>query len=522
MVASQESLAHSPKETQRWPIGRADEVGELLRAVEDLLLPFIRAADEDNAVKETGHGLAINGGGPRTGLVEHHPPKKLVQLLETSLPEVGKGKDGLLDILQGILQYSVNTWDQGFLDKLYGSTNAVGVASELILAVLNTNVHVYQVSPALTVIEKSTTRELASLFGFDGPHAGGISQPGGSASNTTSIVIARNTLFPETKSSGNGSHRFVLFTSAHGHYSIEQAAQISGFGKDNVWSVPVDLNGRMDPSALDSLIQKAKDEGRTPFYVNATAGTTVLGSYDPFDAIADICEKHSVWMHVDGSWGGPVAFSQKQRSRLTGSERANSLAVTPHKMMGVPLTCSFLLARDLRVFHRATTMKAGYLFHTDYVSDADDDGNNPDVWDLADLTLQCGRKGDSLKLALGWIYYGKSGYQESIDRAFTTAAYMAGEIAKSNYLLLVSSNPPPCLQVCFYYAPNEILSTNVEDTNRATSQIGRSLITAGFMIDYAPDLSRGNFFRVVVNGQTRTETVDGLLKAVLAAGEKLR
>ena len=111
-----------------------------MTAVRDLIVPFVRSADEDAAHKSTGHGLQTPGQGPRTALVEHHPPKKLDSLFSLDLPSQGTGKDGLLDVVQRTLQYSVNTWDQGFLDKLYGSTTAVGVVAELVLAALNTNV----------------------------------------------------------------------------------------------------------------------------------------------------------------------------------------------------------------------------------------------------------------------------------------------------------------------------------------------------------------------------------------------
>jgi glutamate/tyrosine decarboxylase-like PLP-dependent enzyme len=131
--------------------------------------------------------------------------------------------------MQKVLQYSVNTWDQGFLDKLYAATTPVGLAADLLLSALNSNLHVYQVSPALTMIEKQTTRKMAELFGFKGTYAGGVSQPGGSAANLSSIIIARNNLYPETKTEGYGNKKFVLFTSAHGHYSLEKAAQICGF-----------------------------------------------------------------------------------------------------------------------------------------------------------------------------------------------------------------------------------------------------------------------------------------------------
>lgn len=218
----------------------------------------------------------------------------------------------------------------------------------------------YQVSPVLTTIEKYTGKRLANLFGFNGPHAGGISQPGGSAGNASSIVIARNTLYPETKTQGLGNYRFTLFTSAHGHYSLEKAAQMYGFGSDSIISVPVDEAGRMIPSELDRLINESKQKGQTPFYVNATAGTTVMGSFDPFHAIADICQSHGLWMHVDGSWGGSVAFNPEiAQDRLDGVERASSVVMCAHKMLGVPVTCSFLVGKDMRQFWKALTLPAG-------------------------------------------------------------------------------------------------------------------------------------------------------------------
>lgn len=100
-------------------------IKQLLKAVQSLIIPFIKTADDDAATKHTGHGLAIPGGGPRTSLVEYHKPQKLVQLMNFDLPGSGKGKSGLLETVKRLLKYSVNTWDQGFLDKLYAGTNAV-------------------------------------------------------------------------------------------------------------------------------------------------------------------------------------------------------------------------------------------------------------------------------------------------------------------------------------------------------------------------------------------------------------
>ncbi|KAA8566707.1 hypothetical protein EYC84_009240 [Monilinia fructicola] len=239
----------------------------------------------------------------------------------------------------------------------------------------------------------------------------------------------------------------------------------------------------MIPAELNALILKAKSEKKTPFYVNATAGTTVLGSYDPFTEISQICKSHNLWLHIDASWGGPAIFSPTHKVKLTGSHLADSLAVNPHKIL--------------------------YLFHAV--------AENAEVWDLADLTLQCGRRGDSLKLALAWIYYGTAGFTAQIDHAFSIASRFAQHVSTHPDLVLVSSNPPPCLQVCFYYAPDGQLPDK-ETNTRLTQEITHRLLTRGFMVDYASG-EQGKFFRVVVNVQTRWETVEGLIKAIGEIGK---
>ncbi|ATY59567.1 Pyridoxal phosphate-dependent decarboxylase [Cordyceps militaris] len=489
-------------------LNRAGELEHLLQAVQDLIIPFVKAADDAAAEKPTG---AIPKGRPNV-LVQTTAPAELAAKLDLVLPAEGQGTDGLLVMIQRILDYSVNTWDQGFLDKLYASNTPVGVISDIILSILNTNLHVYQVSPALSVIEKATGRALAGLFGFTGDFAGGITCQGGSSSNLTSLVVARNTLFPESKSKGvaGAGHDFVVFTSAHGHYSVEKSAMICGLGGDSVWAVPIDDAGCMRADALRELVVHAQAQGKTPLYVNATAGTTVRGSYEPFAEIAAICKEFGLWMHIDASWGGPVVFSRAHRHKVAGSHLADSITINPHKMMNVPTTCSYLLIPDTRTFKVANSTKAGYLFH-------DGAGGDAETWDLADLTLQCGRRGDSLKLALAWLYYGADGFERQIDHAFAMAARLHTRLERTGNFALLSENPTPCLQVCFYYAPAGVLSADKQANTAHTQRIVHALIERGFMVDYAPGDS-GSFLRVVVNVQTLPGTVDGLAKALNEVG----
>ncbi|KAK5082054.1 Glutamate decarboxylase 2 [Lithohypha guttulata] len=565
-------------------LGRAEELDNLLKIAGVELIDFVNKAD----VERNQHlARALNSEcGPHSCLV--HPQSSSQHDLESSLEsflnirDTGAGLEGLPKLIETILEYSVNTSAPGFLDKLYAAPLPPGILAELVLGVLNTNVHVYQVSPVLTLIEKHVARHLAHLFGLRGPRSGGISVQGGSASNMTSIVIARNTVFPETRTYGNSAvkGRLILFTSAHGHYSIEKAAQSLGFGSSSVITVPVDEDGRMLPEELSRMVAEAKSRGDFPFYVNATAGTTVLGSFDPFEEIANVARKHNLWLHIDGAWGGGFVFSNREqiRNRLQGTELADSIAINPHKMLGVPMTCSFLLGKDLEQFQRANTLKAGYLFHDETGSDNDIDkfesllddahdhrsSEDDDLWaspyDLADLTLQCGRRGDALKLFLCWQYHGTKGYSEMVDNAYDVACYMSRLVKDNKHLTLLSrEKDPSCLQVCFYFTPNGRFTYGLLDqegiinpsegllngtaeirhysrgsrsrarlgklNSRMTASISKALIPRGFMIDFAPALEgqedRGSFFRVVVNISTIQETASRLIGELVTIGTSL-
>ena len=378
------------------------------------------------------------------------------------------------------------------------------------------------------------------------------------------MLIARNTMFPATKNQGMAAlpKPLVLFTSTESHYSISSAAASLGIGASHVRAVPVDESGAMLPSALECQVSDSLASGQQPFYVCATAGTTVRGAYDPLTPISEVCQKHNLWLHVDGCWGGPAIFSARHAHKLAGSGRADSVACNPHKMMGVPLTCSFLLGRDLRAFHAANALTAGYLFHED-LDDADSTSpenrrRHPppaaDVYDLASLTPQCGRRGDGLKLYLSWTYHGSAGYAAQIDAAFAAAAYMAARVRERADMRLVGESPPPCCQVCFYYVGSSSSSSSssrsgsgkggaeAEDgeergggggaaaqdakaqKRRRNSRVTRGVVAAlegkGWMVDYAPG-ERGEFLRVVVNRNTTRGIVDGFLIAVGEVGERV-
>lgn len=116
------------------------------------------------------------------------------------------------------------------------------------------------------------------------------------------VVLARYQARPEIKTTGCfGSMPLVAFTSDESHYSIRKSVQWLGIGSDNLIVIKTDDNGCMLVDDLISNIEKVLMENRQPFFVNATAGSTVLGAFDDLNVIADVCEKYGLWMHVDVS-----------------------------------------------------------------------------------------------------------------------------------------------------------------------------------------------------------------------------
>jgi len=166
----------------------------------------------------------------------------------------------------------------------------------------------------------------------------------------------------------------------------------------------------MIPSELDKMIQEDLSKGYSPFYVTATAGTTVVGSYDDIEALRKVTDKYNIWLHVDGAYGGAAFFSKKYKHLLNGVEKADSFSFNAHKMLGTPLTCSLLFAKDKKDLTYSFDNAADYLYQT-----SDDDYN------LGKTSLQCGRRNDALKFWTLWKSIGTAGLREIVDQLFHLA-----------------------------------------------------------------------------------------------------
>ncbi|XP_011903516.1 PREDICTED: cysteine sulfinic acid decarboxylase isoform X5 [Cercocebus atys] len=303
------------------------------------------------------------------------------------------------------------------------------------------------------------------------------------------------------------------------HYSIQKGAAFLGLGTDSVRVVKADERGKMVPEDLERQIGMAEAEGAVPFLVSATSGTTVLGAFDPLEAIADVCQRHGLWLHVDAAWGGSVLLSQTHRHLLDGIQRADSVAWNPHKLLAAGLQCSALLLQDTsNLLKRCHGSQASYLFQQDKFYDV--------ALDTGDKVVQCGRRVDCLKLWLMWKAQGDQGLERRIDQAFALARYLVEEIKKREGLELVME--PEFVNVCFWFVPPSLRGKqDSPDYHERLSKVApmlkeRMVKEGSMMIGYQPHGTRGNFFRVVVANPALTcADMDFLLNELERLGQDL-
>jgi sulfinoalanine decarboxylase/sulfinoalanine decarboxylase/aspartate 1-decarboxylase len=354
--------------------------------------------------------------------------------LDLRLQAESRDLDKVIDDLVRLLAVTPRTAGPLFFNQLFGGREPVAVLTEMLSPLVNSSMYTYKVAGPQILVEQEMINRLLQKAGFD--NGEGMFTPGGSLSNFTAMLVARNEFCPKAREEGLDGQKLGIYASAESHYSITKNAGMLGLGRSSVRHIEVDSEGRMVPEALESAI--VADEGREtkPVCIVATAGTTVRGAFDPIGEIADVAQRHGAWLHVDGAFGGTVLLSPKHRHLMKGCDRADSLAWNPHKAMGVPLTCSAVLLRKKGLLAKSLDESAEYLFQT--ATDELNPGRR---------SIQCGRRNDALKLWAAWRHLGDQGYARRIDRQFELANDAISIIEREPRLRLV--HRPQFINICF-------------------------------------------------------------------------
>lgn len=369
-------------------------------------------------------------------VADHISTSKLYEQLDLSLNENGLLDNELVSILKDIIAKTPKTASKRFFNQLFGGRIGKATLGDLLSVMFNNSMYTYKVAGPQVGIEKQVLRNISKLAGYD-ENADGTFAPGGSMSNLMALVMARDAKNEYIRSKGI-SRKMTLYTSEESHYSIAKNAALTGIGRDQVRLVKANEKGEMLVSHLTQLIEADINNGDVPFFVNATAGTTVLGAFDNIKEISAVCQFYNLWLHVDGAYCGGVIFSKKYKHLVDGLEKSDSFSVNAHKMLGTPLSCSIIVTKHKGQLYESFSNDAEYLYQTD-----------GDDFNLGKTSLQCGRRNDALKIWTLWKSVGTSGLEKIVDKQFELAAYARSYILKHKDYKLHSFEDS--ISVCFSY-----------------------------------------------------------------------
>ncbi|XP_014852842.1 PREDICTED: glutamate decarboxylase 2 [Poecilia mexicana] len=456
-----------------------------------------------------------------TKVIDFHYPNELLQLNNWELQDEPATLDDILISCRATLKYAIKTAHPRYFNQLSTGLDMVGLAADWLTSTANTNMFTYEVAPVFVLLEYVTLKKMREIIGWSDGRGDGIFSPGGAISNMYAMLLARFKMFPEVKEKGMSSvPKLVAFTSEHSHFSIKKGAAALGIGTESVICIKADECGKLIPADLERRILEAKHKGFVPFFVSATAGTTVYGAFDPLIAISDICKKYNVWFHVDGAWGGSLLMSRRHRWKLDGVERANSVTWNPHKMMSVPLQCSALLVREEGLMQSCNQMHACYLFQQDKHYDLS--------YDTGDKALQCGRHVDIFKLWLMWRAKGTIGFEAQIDKCLELSEYLYNKIKDREGYQMVFDGKPQHTNVCFWYLPPGIrYMEDKEEKKKRLHKVApvikaRMMEYGTTMVSYQPQGDKVNFFRMVISNPAATfEDIDFLIEEIERLGHDL-
>lgn len=370
------------------------------------------------------------------GVVKPIPVDELWDTLDLQIQQDGLSEEDFETLLTEVVLSTPRTATTKFFNQLFGGRTPKATLGDLLAVMLNNSMYTYKVAGPQVGVEKAIIKEISSLVGYPETADGTIAS-GGSMSNLIAMLMARDRKDPQARFKGSRKP-LVAYTSAASHYSISKNAAFLGVGRDNVRDIPTTPKGRMDPEALATQIAKDLEDGLEPFFINATAGTTVLGVFDPIHPLADLAERFDLWLHVDGAYCGSVIFSKTYRHLVDGLDRADSFNLNAHKMMGTPLTCSIIVTKDRRHLSDSLSNEAEYLYQTD-----------GDDFNLGKTSLQCGRRNDALKFWSLWKAVGSSGLEQMVDKQFELAQTAMAYIENNPDYTVYSELPS--ISVCFNY-----------------------------------------------------------------------
>jgi aromatic-L-amino-acid/L-tryptophan decarboxylase len=378
----------------------------------------------------------------RYPVLPHVNPGDIRAALPAAAPEQGENFDRIFADFERIVVPGLTHWNHpGFFAYFAISTSAPGVLAEFLSAALNQQAMLWRTSPAATELEEVALGWLQRLIGLPDAFEGVIYDTA-SISTLHALAAAREAGVPGVREAGLAARADVpaarVYCSEHAHSSVDKAVILLGLGHSGLRRIPADAEFRMRPERLASAIAEDRAAGFLPIAVVATVGSTSTTSVDPVAAIADICARERLWLHVDAAYAGVAAMVPGYEWILDGADRADSLVTNPHKWLFTPFDLSVLYCRRMDVLRQAFSLTPEYLKTRE---------GDAGVKNLMDTGIQLGRRFRALKLWMILRHFGAEGLRRHLAEHMRLARLFADWIDSSDRFERVA--PVPFSVVCF-------------------------------------------------------------------------
>ena len=344
--------------------------------------------------------------------------------LQGSIPEIGRDASRALDdVCREMVDKGFHVPSANYFGLMNPTPTYMAVLAEALVAALNPQLATLARSQLASKIEQETVRWIGERVGWNRPF-GGTFTSGGNEANFSALALALTAKIPNVMNDGvrtvGGAP--TVYVSSEAHHSLDKSAGLLGLGRKAVRRISVTDRIQIDVDKLDRRIREDVATGGLPFCVVATAGTTNSGAIDDLPAVAEVCKKHKLWMHVDGAYGAAAIFSDKHRDVVRGIEQADSITIDPHKWLAMPFAAGVVLTS------RPELLKMTFGVATPYMPKV----STPLPPDNFAISTQWTRRMNALKLWLTLQVHGRQAYEEHIDRQLQLAQWFGERIRESS------------------------------------------------------------------------------------------
>jgi aromatic-L-amino-acid/L-tryptophan decarboxylase len=451
-------------------------------------------------------------------------PAAVRERLAVPLPLEGEDLAAVYgDFVENVLPFALGSVHPRFWGWVIGSGSPVGVLAEMLAAAMNSNC--FGGDQGATWVEEQVLAWSKAIVGFP-PEASGLLVSGGSIANLVALTVAlRAHAGFDVAGAGVGAapRPLTLYASAETHASVRKAVAILGLGTQALRAVPVTSSFAIDLAALERMIAADRRAGRQPFCVIANAGTVNTGAIDPLDALADLCAREELWLHVDGAIGAPAVLSPRLAPAFAGMSRADSLIFDFHKWMYVNYAAACVLVRDAEAHRRAFTEPAAYLARSPRGLASE---GTPA---FGEYGPELSRPFRALKVWMALKAHGARCYADCIEGNVAQARRLAALVAERPELELLA--PVPLNIVCFRFvgrararAEHAVAAADLDGDalDAANAEILMQLQEAGIAVISRTTLHGRLALRVAItNHRSRDEDFDLLIREVVARGTRL-